>query len=721
VAGNDPKSTEPKPTSTTETGKEPKNYAEITQAHRDFIAKLAQESGYSLQTSDGGGILPDAQKAFDEMATAAKKDSLDLRIQSGYRSREDQVGVFFSKIDTVFNGNANDPKVIAAYLERMRLSAPPGYSEHQTGKGVDVVSQDPQTQDLNPQKWIGTPTEKWLADNSGKYGFRITYKKDRLNSTKGTTYEPWHLFYTGSRIINLDSLTEKLANNSQNETWNLTNFGKSFGEVWGGIEVKAATKSEVVEYKGKDGVTVRGTLYTPDGFDGTKYKENIVILGHDGFNGDGSGTNYYNKNLGTGQRIADQGSPVFVMEYESGAGSRGGPQVFSSDVDDTIQAMDMLQEKLKIKNNFTLAGTSRGAGVSALAASRDARVSKLAVAYPVAEISNWTTNDAVYSESKKQTGGDLTKLNLANNPPANKSAEILVTYGDNDTVLKNGNSGAITSVEKYAASLKAKGYNVQTEIVKGGDHGYVTVNSGLSGDEQKAQENFLAFAGGKGNVVTVLSDRVNKEYRKCSEFSGTTTGGTSGGTANTTPGANGMVAPTSNADPNYAKIMDKLSTVYNNKCGITANSSDIIGKAGASWPTSDYRGNGTGCCYAMVWAGLLINKLDKPDSPWAKVTDGMDAVLASAGGELAIDFDRAMRLPSLNGKPNYEAIGLRDLKTEGITNPNDPRVPAGAIIVVTPNDINVKMADGRFVNYSDMSSWMKNLSSSNLLGIYVPK
>ena len=80
-----------------------------------------------------------------------------------------------------------------------------------------------------------------------------------------------------------------------------------------------------------------------------------------------------------------------------------------------------------------------------------------------------------------------------------------------------------------------------------------------------------------------------------------------------------------------------------------------------------------------------------------------------------------MRLPSQNGKPNFEAIGLRELKSEGITDPNDPRVPAGSIIVVTPNDINVKMADGRFVNYGDMSSWMKTLSPSNLLGIYVPK
>jgi LAS superfamily LD-carboxypeptidase LdcB len=190
----------PAPDPNAKDGEKPKKYSEITQAHRDFIAKLAKESGYTLQNSDGNGILPDAQKAFDEMAIAAKAEKdLDLKIASGYRSREDQVGVFFGKINNVFAGNPNDPTVIADYLERMRLSAPPGYSEHQTGRGMDIVSQDPKTQDLDPQKWIGTDTEKWLAENSGRYGFRITYKKDRLNSTKGTTYEPWHLFYTGNK------------------------------------------------------------------------------------------------------------------------------------------------------------------------------------------------------------------------------------------------------------------------------------------------------------------------------------------------------------------------------------------------------------------------------------------------------------------------------------------------------------------------------------------
>ena len=190
----------PAPDPNAKDGEKPKKYSEITQAHRDFIAKLAKESGYTLQNSDGNGILPDAQKDFDEMAIAAKAEKdLDLKIASGYRSREDQVGVFFGKINNVFAGNPNDPTVIADYLERMRLSAPPGYSEHQTGRGMDIVSQDPKTQDLDPQKWIGTDTEKWLAENSGRYGFRITYKKDRLNSTKGTTYEPWHLFYTGNK------------------------------------------------------------------------------------------------------------------------------------------------------------------------------------------------------------------------------------------------------------------------------------------------------------------------------------------------------------------------------------------------------------------------------------------------------------------------------------------------------------------------------------------
>jgi zinc D-Ala-D-Ala carboxypeptidase len=256
--------TAPKPTSTTETGDKPKNYAGITQAHRDFIAKLAKESGYSLQTSDGGGILPDAQKAFDERTSAAKKDGLNLEIASGYRSREDQVGVFFSKIDTIFSGNPNDPKVTAAYLERMRLSAPPGYSEHQTGKGkgkgkgIDIVSQDPRTKDLDPQKWIGTATEKWLADNSGKYGFRITYKKDRLNSTKGTTYEPWHLFYTGTKSgFNSPTLDSK------------NNLAFDFSKIFKPIETQAQTKISATKITELENLEKAGKVKYEGGLSGS--------------------------------------------------------------------------------------------------------------------------------------------------------------------------------------------------------------------------------------------------------------------------------------------------------------------------------------------------------------------------------------------------------------------------------------------------------------------
>ena len=776
---------------------------------------------------------------------------------------------------------------------------------------------------------------------------------------------------------------ETIANNISPFLPHPTEF---FAKAWGGIEVSAVTKGEVIEYTGKDGVKVRGTLYTPDGFESTKYKENIVILGHDGFSG--MGIDFYGKNLKTGQQIAEKGSPVFVMEYESGAASRGGPQIFSHDVDDTIQAMNMLQDRLKIKNNFTLAGSSRGAGVSVLAANQDPRVSQLVIAYPVSKISEWTlekTSDLeVYSEALKRAGktrasnlSGLSGLDLTNNPPANKNAEILLSYGDQDRVLLKGDANYLSNLQTYAASLKTKGYNIQTEVVAGGDHGYITVNSGLSTGEQKAQANFLNFAGGKGNAVTNTTGSVPRTVtgNNCNTFCEDTAGqlkrvrngavvvdssigdsifannsqteiwnwgnfgeiwggiealaafgnapksyaelssghkkfleelvaerAKSGKKYTAYPDAKGpnakmveaftaMKGKAADSGVNFEPIEFQQGTVgyrsyddqiltffdptkitkiwsetlteteksevkkqYLTRMEVSAPPSysehhtglaiDIVtpgqvdlkndnstennlyrwlqknakefgfvqsytsgsqGGAGEEqwhwrWdgtkitdptnnrfpnnnplptdkPTtnstlgadrkykqcSEFGGtaSGTGLtgglgtdaiadasfvaeaksleayrddiayahtCYAAVWDMLKNNYAKNPTSPWGKLFPMLDSATASYAN-YATDFHKAMQLPDLSGKKTYQAIGLRNLVEEGIWDPNDRRVPAGAIIVIgsgghvshPAGDINVKSNDGRFINYGDMTPWMKKATKNEVLGIYIPK
>ncbi len=69
----------------------------------------------------------------------------------------------------------------------------PGTSEHQTGLALDIVSSSYQL--LNKEQ-ENTPEQKWLIENSYKYGFILRYPSDKTNIT-GIEYEPWHYRYVG--------------------------------------------------------------------------------------------------------------------------------------------------------------------------------------------------------------------------------------------------------------------------------------------------------------------------------------------------------------------------------------------------------------------------------------------------------------------------------------------------------------------------------------------
>lgn len=70
--------------------------------------------------------------------------------------------------------------------------ASPGYSEHQTGLGLDITSIE------HPEKWaFGKSAEgQWTQQHCHKYGFIVRYPEGKEHIT-GYGYEPWHLRYVG--------------------------------------------------------------------------------------------------------------------------------------------------------------------------------------------------------------------------------------------------------------------------------------------------------------------------------------------------------------------------------------------------------------------------------------------------------------------------------------------------------------------------------------------
>ena len=136
-------------------------------------------------------------QAFKKMRNAAKKDGIDLKIVSSYRSYERQKLIWNNKFIKYTQEFKLDPK--EAIDEIIRFSTIPGTSRHHWGKEIDII--DGKFSDeknvLISEKFmkggIFFNIKKWLDKNSEKFGFYITYDDDP--NRKGFEYEPWHFSY----------------------------------------------------------------------------------------------------------------------------------------------------------------------------------------------------------------------------------------------------------------------------------------------------------------------------------------------------------------------------------------------------------------------------------------------------------------------------------------------------------------------------------------------
>ena len=125
-------------------------------------------------------LVLDAANAWQKMKSAAYSQDINLIIISAYRSFARQCEIVQHSID-----HAED---IASLF---KTSAPPGYSEHHSGKAIDIG-----TMGCKPlsQEFGETAAFNWLVDNAKDFGFRLSYPE---NNKYGFKFEPWHWFYVG--------------------------------------------------------------------------------------------------------------------------------------------------------------------------------------------------------------------------------------------------------------------------------------------------------------------------------------------------------------------------------------------------------------------------------------------------------------------------------------------------------------------------------------------
>jgi D-alanyl-D-alanine carboxypeptidase len=120
-------------------------------------------------------LIPEAAAAWHAMKSAAEADGIRLVIKSAFRSIERQAEIVRTKLA------AGQP--IAGIL---RVCAAPGYSEHHTGRALDLTT--PGVQALETV-FDQTPAFAWLTKNAGNFGFHLSYPRDNPH---GYVYEPWH-------------------------------------------------------------------------------------------------------------------------------------------------------------------------------------------------------------------------------------------------------------------------------------------------------------------------------------------------------------------------------------------------------------------------------------------------------------------------------------------------------------------------------------------------
>jgi D-alanyl-D-alanine carboxypeptidase len=112
---------------------------------------------------------------WHELQQAAAADGVALLVVSAFRSVEHQQGIFERKLARG-----------AALEDILCVNAAPGYSEHHSGRALDLGT--PGCVDLS-ESFEATPAFAWLRDHAARHGFRLSYPRD---NDFGIIYEPWH-------------------------------------------------------------------------------------------------------------------------------------------------------------------------------------------------------------------------------------------------------------------------------------------------------------------------------------------------------------------------------------------------------------------------------------------------------------------------------------------------------------------------------------------------
>jgi len=120
-------------------------------------------------------LTPHAAGLWAGLRAAAHQDGVVVLLVSAFRSLEYQRQIFERKI-----------RAGESLEDILKVNTPPGYSEHHTGRAVDLATPGcpPLTEEFET-----TAAFAWLVRHAHRFGFAMTYPR---GNRSGIAYEPWH-------------------------------------------------------------------------------------------------------------------------------------------------------------------------------------------------------------------------------------------------------------------------------------------------------------------------------------------------------------------------------------------------------------------------------------------------------------------------------------------------------------------------------------------------
>ena len=148
---------------------------------------------YTAETVDINGWQYVDIRCYDaliQMLDDCRTAGLSPHVASAYRTHGDQIYLYNNKIQRLINQGYSEAE---ARVLAGTVVAVPGTSEHELGLALDLVDNSYRNLDEAQEN---TAVQKWLMENSWKYGFILRYPSNKSDIT-GIIYEPWHYRYVG--------------------------------------------------------------------------------------------------------------------------------------------------------------------------------------------------------------------------------------------------------------------------------------------------------------------------------------------------------------------------------------------------------------------------------------------------------------------------------------------------------------------------------------------